>query len=109
MTLDEYQEQAKTTAKYPNIGSNPFYPTLGLCGESGEVAEKVKRIMRDEDGVISQAVKAGIATELGDVLWYLATLSTEIGYPLSRIAEINLTKLASRKARNRINGNGDHR
>jgi NTP pyrophosphatase (non-canonical NTP hydrolase) len=109
MTFDEYQERAKMTAQYPNIGANPFYPTLGLCGESGEVAEKVKRIMRDQNGEMTPANKADIAVELGDVLWYLSTLATEIGVSLSHVAEMNLIKLASRKARNRIQGSGDYR
>ena len=109
MTFKEYQDLAKTTATYPNIGNNYIYPTLGLAGETGEVAEKIKKIIRDNDGIIDSEKKEEIAKELGDVLWYLAQLSTELKLDFDDIAEKNLEKLKSRQERNRLHGNGDNR
>jgi NTP pyrophosphatase (non-canonical NTP hydrolase) len=91
------------------VGDNILYPTLGLCGESGEVADKVKKVLRDRKGVFDQEVREGLALELGDVLWYVAQLATELGLSLEEIAEANLAKLASRAARNVIGGSGDQR
>ncbi|MBM3205096.1 hypothetical protein FJZ48_03930 [Candidatus Uhrbacteria bacterium] len=109
MTFHEYQERAATTAIYPNIGNNFVYPVLGLVGEAGEVAEKVKKIIRDEQGVISEEKRAAIKKELGDVLWYIAQTSKEFGLSLEDIAEFNLAKLASRKEQNILKGDGDNR
>ena len=97
MTFKEYQELAKTTATYPNIGNNYVYPTLGLAGETGEVAEKIKKIIRDNNGIIDSEKKEEIAKELGDVLWYLAQLGTELKLDFNYIAEKNLEKLKSRQ------------
>jgi NTP pyrophosphatase (non-canonical NTP hydrolase) len=109
MDLNTYQEGARRTARYPNVGDNPIYPTLGLCGESGEVADKVKKVLRDQDGVFSQEARQALKLELGDVLWYVAQLASELGFCLDEIAAANLEKLASRAARNVISGSGDHR
>ncbi|MFM9041411.1 MAG: nucleoside triphosphate pyrophosphohydrolase family protein [Vulcanococcus sp.] len=109
MDLNTYQEGARRTARYPNVGENPIYPTLGLCGESGEVADKVKKVLRDHDGVFSEEVRQALKLELGDVLWYVAQLASELGFGLEEIASANLDKLASRAARNVISGSGDHR
>jgi len=109
MTFKEYQELAKITAAYPNIGNNYIYPTLGLAGETGEVAEKVKKVIRDNNGMVDSEKKEEIAKELGDVLWYLAQLSTELKLDFDYIAEKNLEKLKSRQERNRLHGNGDNR
>ena len=109
MDLDTYQIRSRSTARYPDAGSNPLYPTLGLCGESGEVADKVKKVLRDRQGQFDAAVKQEIGLELGDVLWYVAQLATELGLSLETIAQANLDKLASRAARNVIAGSGDHR
>ena len=108
MTLEEYQTLAQVTAKYPE-NMKILYPTLGLCGEAGEVAEKVKKIHRDHGGLISESQKAEIAKELGDVLWYLAVLAKDLEYSLEDIAKINLEKLHSRKERGVIHGSGDNR
>jgi NTP pyrophosphatase (non-canonical NTP hydrolase) len=81
-----------------------MYPTLGLCGEAGEVAEKVKKQVRD--GVFN---RHEVAKELGDVLWYLANISNDIGYSLKEIANMNVDKLRSRKERDVIKGSGDNR
>ncbi len=109
MNLNEYQLQARKTAFYPNAGQNPVYPTLGLSGEAGEVAEKVKKVLRDRDGVFDATSKEAIKLELGDVLWYVAQLSSELGFELDEIALANLKKLESRALRGRIKGDGDTR
>jgi len=109
MTFDEYQKESRKTAIYPNSGNNFIYPTLGLCGEAGEVAEKIKKVMRDAGGYISPERKEEIKKELGDVIWYLAQLSTELGLSLDDIAWNNLEKLFSRMERSRLNGDGDNR
>jgi len=101
--LDEYQKQARKFAIYPKDFS-VIYPTLGLCSEAGEVADKIKKGMRDGTGS-----KEDIAKELGDVLWYLAVLSEDLGYALSDIALLNLEKLSSRKKNGKIKGSGDNR
>ena len=109
MDFKTYQKQARLTAQYPNLGSNNIYPTLGLVGEAGEVAEKVKKIIRDKGGILDNESKISIKKELGDVLWYLSNISTELQFELEDIAKINLEKLKSRSARGTICGSGDDR
>ncbi len=109
MNFDEYQERAKQTAKYPVIGHAVIYPTLGLTNEAGEVSGKIKKIFRDKEGVISEADRAALLAELGDVLWYLAQVSTELGLSLDEVAEHNIAKLLDRQSRGRIQGEGDNR
>jgi NTP pyrophosphatase (non-canonical NTP hydrolase) len=109
MDLNSYQSRARETAFYPRVGDNPIYPTLGLCGEAGEVADKVKKVLRDRQGSFDDAVIDDLRLELGDVLWYVAQLASELGLDLAEIAEANLAKLASRAARNVIGGSGDRR
>ena len=109
MDFQLYQERCRDTARYPDAGANPIYPTLGLCGEAGEVADKVKKVLRDRQGSFSPEVIADLQLELGDVLWYVAQLATELGLELEQIAQTNLDKLASRAARNVIGGSGDRR
>ncbi|MCX6798151.1 MAG: nucleoside triphosphate pyrophosphohydrolase family protein [Candidatus Falkowbacteria bacterium] len=109
MTFNEYQVQSRKTALYPNLGANFVYPTLGLSGESGEVAEKIKKILRDKGGLIGETEKEEIKKELGDVLWYVAQLATELKLDLDEVAETNLKKLFSRLERGAIGGNGDNR
>jgi len=111
LTLDfqQYQSRARDTARYPQVGSNPIYPTLGLCGEAGEVADKVKKVIRDKEGVFDEAIRDDLRLELGDVLWYVAQLCSELGMDLADVAQANLDKLASRAARNVIAGSGDRR
>ncbi len=105
-----YQAQAMTTAVYPGRGEGNFvYPTLGLAGETGEICEKIKKAIRDEGGQISEERRSLLAKELGDVLWYVATLATELGLDLDEIAAGNLAKLAARKEAGRIHGSGDLR
>ncbi len=107
--FDEYQKKAGKTAIYPKIGKGFIYPTLGLADEAGEVVGKIKKIMRDDKGIISSEKKDEIKKELGDVLWYLAQLSTELNIKLSSVADANLEKLSSRKDRNKLHGSGDNR
>ena len=109
MDFQLYQKRCRATARYPDAGANPIYPTLGLCGEAGEVADKVKKVLRDRQGNFSPEVIADLKLELGDVLWYVAQLATELGLELEQIAQTNLDKLASRAARNVIGGSGDRR
>ena len=108
MTFDEYQKQSRKTAKYPNIGNNFIYPTLGLSGESGEVAEKIKKVLRDKNGIIDEATRAEITKELGDVLWYLSQVASELNLSLEEVALLNIEKANSRQQRNKIGG-GDNR
>jgi len=107
--LSDYQRRSRATAVYPDAGDNLLYPTLGLCGEAGEVAEKVKKMVRDDAGVLTGDRRDALAGELGDVLWYLAQLATEAGLDLGEIAEANLAKLASRAQRGALQGSGDDR
>ena len=109
MKLNEYQEQAKATAVYPAMGMNYSYPALGLVGEAGEVAEKIKKIIRDQDGKLTEENKVEIGKELGDVLWYIAIMAEEMGITLQQVAEDNLAKLMSRKERGVLGGSGDNR
>jgi NTP pyrophosphatase (non-canonical NTP hydrolase) len=109
MELADYQQRSRATAIYPNAGSDLLYPTLGLCGEAGEVAEKVKKMLRDDAGVLTEARRAALGAELGDVLWYLAQVATEAGLALDDLAAENLAKLASRSCRGALGGSGDDR
>ena len=102
MYLSQYQKQAAETAIYPKDKALE-YLALGLVGEAGEVANKIKKVIRD--GTSPNNVR----DELGDVLWYLAMLSTELGYSLDTVADKNLWKLANRKTRNVLGGSGDNR
>lgn len=109
MDFDEYQKWTRSTAIYPNVGSNLVYPTLGLAGEVGEVANKVKKIERDLGGIINPDTRHAIANELGDVLWYLARVADELDIPLSIIAIQNKLLLQRRKLKGVIGGEGDER
>ena len=109
MNFQEYQEKSRKTAKYPDAGHNFVYPVLGLAGESGEVAEKVKKIIRDKGGLIDEETREALKKELGDVLWYVSQLATEFGLKLDDVAEGNIEKLYSRLERGMINGDGDNR
>lgn len=109
MEFREYQKKSRETALYPDKDGNFVYPTLGLVGEAGEVAEKVKKILRDDGGVVSGEKREEIKKELGDVLWYLSQLATEFDLSLDNIAEENLIKLFSRKERGKLGGSGDDR
>ena len=109
MDLNEYQAAALNTAVYPNQGTNFAYPALGLAGEAGEVADKLKKVIRDNDGVLTDQVRDAVAKEIGDVLWYVSVLAYEMDYDLNAIAQINIDKLASRQQRGVLTGSGDNR
>jgi NTP pyrophosphatase (non-canonical NTP hydrolase) len=109
MLLSDYQSRSRATAVYPQQGDNILYPTLGLCGEAGEVAEKIKKMIRDDGGVLSDERRAALSKELGDVLWYVAQIATEADLDLDAIADENLAKLLSRRDRNVLSGSGDDR
>ncbi len=109
MTFEEYQKKSRETAIYQNMGSNFIYPTLGLAGETGEVVEKVKRILREKNGIADEQSRTEISKELGDVLWYMAQLATELNLSLDDVASSNIEKLSFRKERGTLHGNGDNR
>lgn len=106
---NEFQSYALETAIYPNKGSNFVYPCMGLVGESGEVADKLKKVLRDNDGVLTDPVREAVAYELGDVLWYAAVLAHELDFSLDEIYDKVLTKLRSRAERGVLSGSGDNR
>ena len=108
MNFREYQQKIKITASYkPDM--KILYPTLGLNGEAGEVAEKVKKVYRDNDGVFTPEKVQEIKKELGDVLWYVQALCNDLGLDMQEVAEVNVEKLLSRLERGVIHGNGDNR
>ena len=104
-----YQEKSRKT--YSDIPTNDYivYPTLGLVNEAGEFAGKIKKIFRDKGGNFSQEDKEALKGELGDVLWYLTQICTNLGFTLEEVAEGNLDKLFSRLERGKIQGDGDNR
>lgn len=109
MNFQEYQEKSRVTAKYPAAGENFIYPTLGLAGEAGEVAEKIKKVIRDKGGIINDEVKTEIQKELGDVLWYVSQIASELQLSLNDVAEANIKKLYDRMDRGVLGGSGDNR
>lgn len=113
MTIEEYSEQAFTTllSGHSVADMDPALISLvfGLVGESGEVAEKFKKLIRDKKGQISEEDKHQILKELGDVLWYINAISTLLGSNLGEVATINLSKVLDRKARGVRRGSGDNR
>tara|TARA_Y100000589_G_C27189151_1_gene643996 strand:+ start:3432 stop:3761 length:330 start_codon:yes stop_codon:yes gene_type:complete len=109
MDFDTYQKNARKTAIYPEKGSNFIYPTLGLVGEAGEVAEKIKKVLRDKNGKFDMESKILLKKELGDVLWYLATICSEFNFSLDDIAKSNLKKLSLRADNDKLSGSGDNR
>ncbi len=109
MNFEEYQKESRKTAFYPDKDNNYIYPVLGLAGESGEVAEKVKKLIRDKNMQMDEEFKQTMVKELGDVLWYISQIATEMGLSLEDIAQGNIDKLQSRLERNKIKGDGDNR
>lgn len=118
MKPNEYQKKAHTFADYKKpvivegdvVTETDFvYPALALSEEAGEVAGKYAKAVRDCGGVISDERKGEIVKELGDVMWFVAELSTLLGVPLEEVMQKNIEKLESRKARNKIHGSGDNR
>jgi len=109
MNFDEYQKLSRDTVAYPDPGNNYIYPTLGLAGEAGEVTNKIQKVIRDKGGKIGEEERKGIEGELGDVLWYLSQLATELGLSLDDVAKNNIEQLKSRKQRGVLHGSGDNR
>jgi len=99
MNFEEYQSEASQTAHYPRRMSNLEYPTLGLAGEAGEVANIVKKIQRDHAGILNDEIRGKLKDELGDVLWYISACADELGLSLDEIAAFNVNKLAKRHGR----------
>jgi NTP pyrophosphatase (non-canonical NTP hydrolase) len=108
MDLNDYQQAARRTAIYA-AHHRVLYPALGLASEAGEVAGKIKKVLRDEGGDFARAPMEAIKDELGDVLWYVAVLAGDLGLSLEEVAAANLSKLASRKERGQLSGGGDRR
>ncbi|MBR5389408.1 nucleoside triphosphate pyrophosphohydrolase family protein [Candidatus Saccharibacteria bacterium] len=111
--MNEYQDSAKQYDLFKATGN---YNTvafvekiLGLAGEAGETADKIKKILRDKDGIICEEDKIEIVKELGDVLWYIASISRYLGVPLEEVARTNLEKLEGRRKNNLLHGEGDNR
>jgi NTP pyrophosphatase (non-canonical NTP hydrolase) len=109
MDLTDYQRRSRKTAAYPSIGHPVVYPALGLANEAGEVVGKIKKLFRDKSGQIGDADREALGAELGDVLWYVAQVATELGLSLDEVAQHNLDKLTSRLERGTIQGDGDVR
>ena len=107
--LDRYQQASRSTWSLIHTDHPIVYPTLGLANEAGEVAGKIKKIFRDKGGVIGDAEREALKGELGDVLWYLAQICTELNLSLDEVAAANLEKLASRQRRGTLYGEGDTR
>lgn len=108
MKLTEYQILALGTAVYPEQ-YNIIYPALGMAGEAGEVADKVKKVIRDDNSQFTEEKKKEIAKEIGDVLWYCAVLAHDIGFSLEEVGRMNIEKLKSKQERGKLSGSGDNR
>lgn len=108
-SFEDYQAQANKTAIYPSVGHNLMYPLLGLLSESGEVADKVKKMIRDGGGKMTDGIRAKIIDELGDVLWYVSQTARELGTSVSEVATRNMRKLSERAERGMLHGSGDER
>lgn len=108
MNLNVYHQSAQEFANYP-IVAPLAYPTLGLAGEAGELANKVKKVIRDDNSQLTSKAKQAIILELGDCLWYISAIAGELGVSLDTVARLNLTKLRDRQRRGKISGSGDNR
>ena len=110
MNLNEYQKEALVTAIFSGDEFKDLaHWVFGITGESGEIAEKIKKIIRDKDAKVSQDDKEELVKEMGDVLWYLAVLSEHLGYKFDEIGARNIKKLRDRQKRDKIGGKGDNR
>jgi len=107
-TFEEYDKAAAVTAIYPKERGME-YVTLGLVSEAGEIAGKLKKVIRDNGGVMSDEVKKELLKELGDVMWYVSAIAGELGSSTQKVAEANIDKLHSRMNRGMISGSGDNR
>lgn len=109
MTFNEYQQAALRTGRGKDAHNELLHLVLGLVGESGEIAEKFKKWVRDQNSDESRIDRDDIVKELGDVLWYVAVLADYLDVPLNEVAKKNVAKLADRQKRNVIQGQGDNR
>lgn len=109
MTFEEYQKESKKTALYSQKGHQFIYPGLGLAGEAGEVAEHIKKMLRDDNAQVTPKRREEVKKELGDVLWYVSQLATDFKLSLEDIACENLKKIFSRQKRGKLLGDGDNR
>jgi len=108
MTINDYQDWTKTTAIYPPERAMD-YLVAGLCSEAGEVAGKYKKIIRDKDGIVDVQDSYDIVSELSDVLWYVARIADTVGWDMSDVIDVNVSKLTDRQERDAIGGSGDVR
>ncbi len=106
LTFNEYQRRASETSIYP-LHAGLYYTALGLAGEAGEVAGKVSKVVRDDNGVLTEEKRAAIMDELSDVLWFLGACATEAGYTLEEVAAHNLVKVYRRLLNGTLVGSGD--
>ena len=115
MDFNTYQKLAKRTDYHSKreekkrFGNNLVNATLGITGEAGEFADKIKKLYRDKGGKLDRQLKNDLVHELGDILWYIAKMARELGVPLDTVARLNIEKLSSRKKRGKLGGSGDHR
>ncbi|MEM7726492.1 MAG: nucleoside triphosphate pyrophosphohydrolase family protein [Cyanobacteria bacterium P01_A01_bin.45] len=109
MNANEYQEKAFEFGIYPQKGNNWIYPCIGLAGETGEVAELIKRAIRDKSSTIDEELRQKIKLELGDVAWYVAVLAKELDLSFDEILTANIDKLSNRKIKGTLHGSGDER
>jgi NTP pyrophosphatase (non-canonical NTP hydrolase) len=109
MNLNDYQRFVDQNSFYQSKGNKIIYPTLGIVGEAGEVAEQVKKLIRDDGGKLTEDRRKGIVLELGDVLWYMASLCVELGIDFDDVATINIEKIRDRQKRGTLHGDGNNR
>ena len=109
MKFDDYQEKAKKYDTFKPSSAGFVEKVLGLTGEAGETADKIKKIIRDKKGRMSDEDREALTKELGDTLWYLAAIAGYMDVPLSEVAKKNLDKLESRQKRDKLHGEGDDR
>ncbi len=111
MDFNEYEEKASETAVFNDRTTEYklMYLALGVAGEAGEVAEKIKKVMRNDNGIVSDEKRESIKSEVGDVLWYLSQLSRELGFTIEDAAQANMRKITDRKSRDVIRSEGDNR
>lgn len=109
MDFDDYQKKSTHSIVLPELIYDLKYLGLALAGETGEVAEKIKKLFRDAGGKLDESKKTDLIKEMGDILWYLARMADSLKIPLSQVAEMNLEKIKSRVDRQKIHGSGDNR
>lgn len=109
LTFEAYESDVLSLGFYPNKGNNIVYPVLGITGEAGEIADKVKKVQRDKKGILSEEDRKALIKELGDVLWYITAMADELDISLEEVAYVNIQKIHSRRERGTLSGEGDDR